>query len=78
MENSFLQLFKNPESRQRIMRTLGLLLCYRVGFQVPLPGMNPEFLQSQGDVGIFGLLNAFSGGAIGKTTIFALGIKPFI
>ena len=60
------------------MRTLGLLLCYRVGFQVPLPGMNPEFLQSQGDVGIFGLLNAFSGGAIGKTTIFALGIMPFI
>lgn len=78
MENSVLQLFKIPETRERIFRTLGLLLCYRFGFQVPLPGMSPQFLQSQADVGLFGLLSAFSGGAIGNTTIFALGIMPYI
>lgn len=78
MEGGFLQLLRIPETRQRILRTLGLLLCYRVGFQIPIPGMSPVFLQQQGDQGIFGLLSALSGGAIGRTTIFALGIMPFI
>jgi len=78
LEGGFLQLLRIPETRQRILRTLGLLLCYRVGFQIPIPGMSPVFLQQQGDQGIFGLLSALSGGAIGRTTIFALGIMPFI
>ncbi|MFN0241305.1 MAG: preprotein translocase subunit SecY [Planctomycetota bacterium] len=79
MQSSFLQLFKIPETRQKILTTLGLLLCYRVGFHVPIPGMSPEFLMSRRDQGsIFGLVSAFSGGAIGDTTIFALGIMPYI
>lgn len=78
MEKGFLQLFRIPETRQRIFRTLGLLTCYRLGFQVPIPGMSPKFLEQTGDQGIFGLLSALSGGAIGQTTIFALGIMPFI
>ena len=79
MQNSFFQLFKVPETRQRIFATLGLLLAYRFGFQVPIPGMSPEFLMSQKDQGsLFGLMSAFSGGAIGDTTIFALGIMPYI
>jgi len=78
VEKGFLQLFRIPETRQRIFRTLGLLICYRLGFQIPIPGMSPKFLEQTGDQGIFGLLSALSGGAIGQTTIFALGIMPFI
>ncbi|MEM7517000.1 MAG: preprotein translocase subunit SecY, partial [Planctomycetota bacterium] len=77
-ENNFLKLFKIPETRQRIFRTLGLLIAYRVGFQIPIPGMSPTFLSESAGQGIFGLLSALSGGAIGQTTIFALGIMPYI
>ncbi len=58
---------------------LGLLAAYRLGFQVPLPGMSVDFLarETEGST-VFGLLSAFSGGAIGQTTIFALGIMPYI
>jgi preprotein translocase subunit SecY len=79
VKNSFFQLFKIPETRQRILTTLGLLLVERLGFQVPIPGMSPEFLTANRDQGsLFGLMSAFSGGAIGQTTIFALGIMPYI
>ncbi|QDV08399.1 Protein translocase subunit SecY [Planctomycetes bacterium Poly30] len=78
MENNFLKLFKIPETRQRILRTLGLLIAYRVGFQIPIPGMDSQFLSESAGDSIFGLLSALSGGAIGQTTIFALGIMPFI
>jgi preprotein translocase subunit SecY len=78
VENSLLKLFRVPETREKIFRTLGLLICYRVGFQVPLPGMSIDFIQRSSDTGIFGLLSALSGGAIGQTTIFALGIMPYI
>jgi len=79
MKSSFFQLFKIPETRRRIMTTLGLLLVERLGFQVPIPGMSPEFLTANNDQGsLFGLMSAFSGGAIGQTTIFALGIMPYI
>jgi preprotein translocase subunit SecY len=80
-EHKALQLFKIPETRKRIFLTLGILLLYRFGFQIPLPGMNPSFLSDSagglaGD--LFGVMNAFSGGAIGQTAIFALGIMPYI
>ncbi len=81
MDNKALQLLKIPETRDKILITLGLLLVFRFGHQIPLPGMNPEFLAkaAQGaQGGIFGVMNAFSGGAIGRTTIFALGIMPYI
>src|SRR6185436_15211020 len=77
--NPFLKLFRIEETRRRIMTTLGLLLVERLGFQVPIPGMSPEFLTANRDTGsLFGLMSAFSGGAIGETTIFALGIMPYI
>jgi preprotein translocase subunit SecY len=79
VKNSFFQLFKIPETRQRILTTLSLLLVERLGFQVPIPGMSPEFLSSNRDQGsFFGMMSTFSGGAIGQTTIFALGIMPYI
>jgi len=78
--NQLLQLFRIPETRQRIMVTLGLLFAYRIGFHVPMPGLSPRFLQEQVQTGstMFGLVSAFSGGDIGNTVIFALGIMPYI
>lgn len=76
---SFMQVFQVPETRKRIWITLGLLLVYRLGFQIPIPGMNPEFLMSSRDQGsLFGLMSAFTGGSIGDTNLFGLGIMPYI
>lgn len=79
--NAVLQLLKTPETRARILATLGLLFAYRIGFQIPVPGMSVEYLRRVTEgagSSAFGLLSAFSGGAIGQTTIFALGIMPYI
>ena len=66
------------ELRSRILFTLGLLLIYRFGSFVVLPGIDPTKLQSGGGQGLLGLLNAFTGGAFGNAAIFALGIMPYI
>ena len=79
--NVVLQLLRIPETRRKIFLTLGMLFLYRVGFQIPLPGLSPEFIREQANRGgstAFGLLSAFSGGDIGNTVIFALGIMPYI
>ncbi|HPF14079.1 MAG: preprotein translocase subunit SecY [Planctomycetes bacterium] len=78
MDNLLTKLFKTPETRERVFRTLVLLVVYRLGFQIPIPGTDPKFLQSTADQGIMGMLSALSGGAIGQTTVFALGIMPYI
>jgi preprotein translocase subunit SecY len=80
-QGSPLQLLKIPETRDKILVTFGLLLAFRFGFQVPIPGMDPRFLQSVAEgaqQSFFGLINAFSGGDIGRTSIFSLGIMPYI
>lgn len=66
------------ELRNRILFTLGLLLIYRFGSFVVLPGIDPTKLQSGGGQGLLGLLNAFTGGAFGNAAVFALGIMPYI
>jgi preprotein translocase subunit SecY len=78
--NQLLQLLRIPETRQRILVTLGLLFVYRIGFHIPVPGLSTSFLreQAQGGSTVFGLISAFSGGSIGDTVIFALGIMPYI
>ena len=81
MNAKFLQLFRIPEVRDKILTTLGLLLAYRFGFQIPIPGMSPAYLNqmAEGMRGqLFGVMNAFSGGSIGQTAIFSLGIMPYI
>jgi len=81
VEGKFLQLFRVPETRRKILITLGFLALFRVGFQIPIPGMNPEYIDqlSQKTSGqLFGLMNAFSGSMIGSTVIFSLGIMPYI
>ena len=63
MENRALQLFRIPETRQKILNTLGLLLAFRFGFQVPIPGMSQEYLSklaSGMQAGVFGVMNAFT------------------
>ncbi|HAT86166.1 preprotein translocase subunit SecY [Cohaesibacter gelatinilyticus] len=72
---------KAEELKKRIWFTLGALLVYRLGTYIPLPGINPEALAqafNQAQTGIIGLFNMFSGGAVGRMAIFALGIMPYI
>ncbi len=74
-------MWKIEELRNRIILTLGLLLVYRFGCQIVLPGMDSsqlDQLTQSTDSGILGLLNAFTGGAFAKASIFALGIMPYI
>ena len=73
--------WKITELKDRIILTLGMLLVYRFGAQVVLPGIDASqlgSLASKTDSGLLGLLNAFTGGAFAKASIFALGIMPYI
>jgi len=74
-------IWKIEELRNRILITLGLLLVYRFGCHIVLPGIDTTqlgALADSTDQGIFGLLNAFTGGAFANASIFALGIMPYI
>ncbi|MEW6247915.1 MAG: preprotein translocase subunit SecY [Nitrospirota bacterium] len=78
---SFQNIFKIPELRTRILFTLGMLIVYRVGAHIPTPGINNDelakFLVEKGG-SLLGFLDIFSGGALSRLTIFALGIMPYI
>ncbi|WP_428264612.1 preprotein translocase subunit SecY [Haliangium sp.] len=82
MANSFSNIGKVPELRNRILFTLGMLAVYRIGVFVTVPGVNRvemKNLISTGGTGTFlGLFNVFSGGALETLSIFALGIMPYI
>ncbi len=74
-------IFKIEDLRNRILYTLGILLIYRLGSFISLPGIDPAqlgALEKQTADGIMGLLDMFSGGAFSKASIFALGIMPYI
>ncbi|KAB7531578.1 preprotein translocase subunit SecY [Flagellimonas olearia] len=74
-------IWKIEELRQRIILTLGLLLVYRFGTRIVLPGIDTTQLtqlNTAAEDGILGLLNAFTGGAFANASIFALGIMPYI
>ena len=74
-------IWKIEELRSRILVTLGLLLVYRFGAQVVLPGIDTTQLaelSSNTEQGILGILNAFTGGAFANASVFALGIMPYI
>ncbi len=74
-------IFKIEDLRSRILYTLGILMIYRLGSFVVLPGIDPSelaALQAQTADGILGLLDMFSGGAFANASIFALGIMPYI
>ena len=72
---------KAKELRQRIFFTLGLLIVYRLGTYIPVPGIDGQALRDfmeQASTGLGGILNMFTGGAISRMGIFALGIMPYI
>ena len=74
-------IFKIEDLRIRILNTLFFLLIYRLGTHIVLPGVDPEQLanlQHQTSRGVLGLLDMFSGGAFSHSSIFALGIMPYI
>jgi len=73
-------IWKVTELRTRILFTLFVLLIYRIGAFIPVPGVDTELLKQAGSNGsdLFGLLNTFSGGALFNFSIFAIGITPYI
>ncbi len=85
MLKTFVNCFKIPELRQRILFTLGLVFVCRVLALVPTPGVNVAALQRVMDAirdqfggGLMGMINMFSGGALGRSAVGALGIMPYI
>jgi preprotein translocase subunit SecY len=78
---AFQNIFKIPELKSRVLFTLALLTVYRIGAHIPTPGINGEelskFLTERGGA-IMGFFDMFSGGALSRVTIFALGIMPYI
>jgi preprotein translocase subunit SecY len=72
---------KATELKSRIWFTLGALVIYRLGTYIPIPGIDPAILQElfqRNSGGILGMFDMFSGGALGRMTIFALNIMPYI
>lgn len=81
VKNPFADVFKIPELKRRIFVTLGILAAYRLGAAVPIPGVNPEALKSLFEAhknSLLGFLDMFSGGAMSRLSVFALGIMPYI
>lgn len=81
IDNSYQNLFKLPELKRKIFITLALLFVYRIGIHVPTPGINGEALASffaAAEGTLFSMFNMFSGGALERFSIFALGIMPYI
>src|ERR1700727_2727319 len=74
-------IFRIPDLRKRVLFTLGILAVYRLGSQIPTPGVNlkllAQFFDQQAGSAL-GLVDLFSGGNLRKLTIFALGIMPYI
>jgi len=74
-------IYKIEDLRSRLLMTLGLLLIYRLGAHIVLPGVDPTqliALKQQTAGGVLGLLDMFSGGAFANASVFALGIMPYI
>ncbi len=85
MLQAFGNILKIPDLRKKVLLTLGLIAVYRIGTYIPTPGIDGarlaqffgQLAQQQGGQ-LFGIMNMFSGGAISRMTIFALGIMPYI
>ena len=72
--------WKIPELRRKMIFTLLMLVVFRIGSNIPVPGINRSMLEQMfsGEYGLFDLFDLFSGGAFGNMTIFALSITPYI
>jgi len=80
--NIIVNIFKIPELRKRVFFTLGMLLVFRIGAYIPIPGVNAIALErlfsETGGGGLLGFIDLFAGGALSRFTLFALGIMPYI
>ncbi len=87
MLQAFLNIFRIPELRNKVLFTLGMLAVYRVGFWIPIPGVDQatlaDFMKNQSQSGgaagrIMEFVSVFSGGSFSQSTIFGLGVAPYI
>jgi len=82
MFRAFVNAYKVPELRKKILFTFGIVAVYRLGSFIPIPGVDFQVLQTlreqSATAGAAGLINLFSGGALSQLAIFALGIMPYI
>src|ERR1051326_1990701 len=77
---AFVNAFKVPDLRKKLLFTLFIIAIYRLGSWVPTPGIDVKAARSLTGIngGVLGLLNLFSGGALTQLAVFALGIMPYI
>ena len=82
MLGAFVNAFRTPDLRRKLLFVLGIIVVFRLGSQVPAPGVDVANVQQcfaeVENSGLYGLINLFSGGALLQLTIFALGIMPYI
>ncbi|MFB7126943.1 preprotein translocase subunit SecY [Kitasatospora xanthocidica] len=82
MLSAFARAFQTPDLRKKLLFTLGIMVLFRLGSHIPMPGVSftavNECVKETKNSGLFGLVNLFSGGALLQLTIFALGIMPYI
>lgn len=70
--------FKDKEVRKKILFTLGVLIIYRLGAQITVPGVNAAALSKAASTGLISILDTVSGGGLSNYSIFAMGVSPFI
>lgn len=78
MFGTIANIFKVSDLRQKVMFTLLMLVVFRIGAFIPVPGVDKDVLQFSGDASLFGVMNMFGGGALERFSIFAMGIMPYI
>lgn len=78
MFETLISFFKVKEIRSKILFTLAMLLIFKIGTYIPVPGVNPQAFESQGQTGVTDLFNTFGGGALKNFSILAMGIMPYI
>jgi len=82
MLRAFVNAFKIPDLRRKLLFTLGIIAVYRLGGWIPVPGVEVDLLREAvagaGAGGIVGIINLFAGGALQQMAVFALGIMPYI
>ena len=79
MMQTFVSMFKNKEIRNKILFTLVMLLIYRIGSAIPVPGVDAAKLSAQvSGNSILSMMNLLGGGAFEKMSVFALGVTPYI
>ena len=78
--DAFVNAFKISDLRKKLLFTLGVLIIYRIGAHITIPGVNAAVLAEyfKNSNNLFGMYDSFTGGAFAKATVFALGIMPYI